>query len=255
MRNIILVICLLFIVAADAQDKRSFYEIRVYHFNDAAQLQKTAKFLEEAWIPAMHRQGVKHIGAFTPIGNDTALRKKLYLFIPLSSINAIHQLDDALLKDADYLAKGEGYLNAAYDQPTFARMETIVLRAFPDMPKYEKPSLKGNLSERIYELRSYEGATEKLYRKKVEMFNKGGEIPLFKRLGFNAVFYAEVLAGSSMPNLMYMTSFDNIEERNKHWKTFGDDPEWKRLFALPEYQHTVSKLDIILLHPTSYSDL
>ncbi len=85
------------------------------------------------------------------------------------------------------------------------------------------------------------------------MFNEGGEIKLFKRLSFNAVFYAEVLSGNRMPNLMYMTSFDNMDERNKHWKAFGDDPEWKRLSGLEEYQHTVSKLDIILLHPTSYS--
>ncbi|HTE26425.1 NIPSNAP family protein [Flavitalea sp.] len=86
------------------------------------------------------------------------------------------------------------------------------------------------------------------------MFNEGGEIPLFKRLGFNAVFYAEVLAGSRMPNLMYMTSFDNQAARDEHWKSFGADAEWKRLSALPEYQHTVSKADIILLHPAIYSE-
>lgn len=87
------------------------------------------------------------------------------------------------------------------------------------------------------------------------MFNEGGEIPLFKRLGFNAVFYAQVISGSHMPNLMYMTSFDNRAERDAHWKTFSADPEWKRLSALPEYKNTVSKIDIVFLHPTAYSEL
>ncbi|MBK9491957.1 MAG: NIPSNAP family protein [Haliscomenobacter sp.] len=47
-------------------------------------------------------------------------------------------------------------------------------------------------------------------------------------MGFNAVFYAEVLSGRRMPNLMYMTSFDNIESRDAHWKSFGADPFWKK---------------------------
>ena len=32
-----------------------------------------------------------------------------------------------------------------------------------------------------------------------------------------------------MPNLMYMTSFENKAARDEHWKTFGSDPEWKKL--------------------------
>jgi hypothetical protein len=54
---------------------------------------------------------------------------------------------------------------------------------------------------------------------------------------------------------MYMTSFDNKASRDEHWKTFSADPEWKRLSALPEYQHTVSKADILFLHPAAYSEL
>jgi hypothetical protein len=87
------------------------------------------------------------------------------------------------------------------------------------------------------------------------MFNQGGEVTLFKRLGFNAVFYAEVLSGSHMPNLMYMTSFDNMASRDEHWKSFGNDPFWKKLVAAPEYQNNVSKADIFFLHPAEYSDL
>jgi hypothetical protein len=73
-------------------------------------------------------------------------------------------------------------------------------------------------------------------------------------LKFNAVFYAEVLSGSHMPNLMYMTTFNSKEDRDKHWETFSNDPVWKTLVALPEYQHNVSKADIIFLHPAEYSD-
>jgi len=135
-------------------------------------------------------------------------------------------------------------------------METILLEAFPDMPHHAVPAaLQGPKAERVYELRSYEGPTEKYFANKVHMFNEGGEIPLFQRLGFNAGFYASVLPGSHMSNLMYMTSFDNMAARDQHWKTFSADPAWKQLSSSPQSQHNVSHIDIVFLHPTDYSDL
>ena len=88
----------------------------------------------------------------------------------------------------------------------------------------------------------------------MELFNEGGEIPLFARLGINAVFYAEVISGPSMPNLMYMTSFENMASRDEHWKSFSNDPEWKKLSSMKEYEKTVSKNTITFLKATSYSE-
>ena len=116
------------------------------------------------------------------------------------------------------------------------------------------PQQRSETSERVYELRSYESASETLHQNKVAMFNEG-EVELFDRLGFNAVFYGQVIAGSRMPNLMYMTSFENKAARDEHWKSFGNDPEWKTMSSLPKYQHNVSKIDIIFLKPTAYSKL
>ncbi|HEX8350242.1 MAG TPA: NIPSNAP family protein, partial [Hymenobacter sp.] len=106
-----------------------------------------------------------------------------------------------------------------------------------------------------YELRSYESSTEKLHVNKVKMFNKGGEIKLFKRLGFNTVFCGRVLAGSHMPNLMYMTTFENKAARDEHWKAFSADPEWKTLSAMPEYKNNVSKNEQKFFYPVEYSDI
>ncbi|MGF2413297.1 MAG: NIPSNAP family protein, partial [Ferruginibacter sp.] len=102
--------------------------------------------------------------------------------------------------------------------------------------------------------RSYESATEKIFANKVHMFNEGNEIDIFKRINANAVFYSEVIAGSHMPNLMYMTCYENKADRDAHWKNFGSDPAWKKLSAMPEYQHNVSHIDITFLQPLEYSD-
>ena len=60
------------------------------------------------------------------------------------------------------------------------------------------PTFNNARSERVYELRSYESATEQYNINKVEMFNVGGEIDLFEQLGFNAVFYGEVISGAKL---------------------------------------------------------
>jgi hypothetical protein len=86
------------------------------------------------------------------------------------------------------------------------------------------------------------------------MFNEAGEIKLFMQLDFNAVFYAEVVSGSTMPNLMYLTTFADMPTHDKRWETFRAHPEWKTMSALPEYQNTVSRSVKLLLHPTDYSD-
>ena len=115
------------------------------------------------------------------------------------------------------------------------------------------PDLSAPKHERVYELRSYEAATERLYRQKVKMFNSG-ETDIFDKLEFNPVFYAETLAGATTPNLMYLTTFENMEERNAHWDAFRTDPDWEAMKDLEEYQNTVSKNVTRLLRPTEYSD-
>ena len=257
MRNIFISTLLLLHFCASARPpKQEFFTIRIYQLKNKDQETRVEQFLQNAFIPAAHRLGISEIGVFKPIGNDTAAIRRIYVLIPSKTIQQLTDLSHTLDKDAQYQADGKDYLDATHDNPPYARIESILLQAFPDMPRHAVPTaLQGPRDQRVYELRSYEGPTEKYFANKVRMFNEGGEVPLFRRLGFNAVFYASVLAGSHMPNLMYMTSFDNMASREQHWKTFGEDPFWKQLVAAPEYQHNVSHVDIIFLHPTAYSDL
>lgn len=239
---------------SNGQKTREFYQLTVYHFNSSAQENTIDTYLKDAYMPALRKKGIKNIGVFKPITNDTAVDKRIYVLLPLKTIHQIVDISDQLSKDKQFLEVGKLYIDAEYKTPPYVRMENILLRAFPLAPVMNVPKLTGPKNERIYELRSYEGPTEKYYMNKVEMFNKGGEIALFKRLNFNGIFYGEVIAGSRMPNLMYMTSFENREDRDTHWKTFGADPEWKKISAMPEYQNNVSRNETILMHAADYSD-
>ena len=237
-----------------AQKGREFYQLTVYHFANSDQEKMIDGFLKNAYLPALHRNDIKNVGVFKLIANDTAVDKRIYVLVPMKKIDQMEEVTTKLLKDKNYLQSGKEYLDAPFSSTPYVRMENILLKAFELAPKMNLPKLSGPKTERVFELRSYESGTEKIYKNKVEMFNQGGEIKLFERLNFNAVFYGEVLSGSRMPNLMYMTSFENREDRDAHWKTFGSDPEWKTLSALPQYQKNVSKIDIMLLHPKEYSD-
>ncbi|HEV7378623.1 MAG TPA: NIPSNAP family protein [Dyadobacter sp.] len=242
--------------AFSAPPKREFYEIRIYHVKNSDQESRVEQYLKDAYLPAVHRLGIKTVGVFKPVAADTAAFGKLvYVLTPLKSLDQLLTLPKQLDKDAAYLSAGKDYIDAEYKNPPYSRFESIVLQAFEQMPVLAKSKLTGPKSERIYELRSYEGHTEKIYRNKVKMFNAGGEIPLFDRLGFNGVFYGEVIAGSKMPNLMYMTTFANKADRDAHWKTFSDDAEWNKLKVNPEYQNNVSKNVQMYLFPTEYSDI
>jgi hypothetical protein len=202
----------------------------------------------------MHRAGIKTVGVFKPLESDTTSGKRIYVWAPYSSLNHFAKTLEKLEKDVEYQKSGMDVLGAPFNQVAFLRKESILMLAFHLTPNFIVPSFPTPHSQRIYELRSYEGGTENLYRKKVQMFNEGGESALFKSLDFNALFYAEVISGGTMPNLMYMTTFADMASRTAHWDSFRIHPEWKRLSGLPEYKNTVSKSVILFLRPADYSD-
>ncbi|MGB8191872.1 MAG: NIPSNAP family protein [Chitinophagaceae bacterium] len=240
------------ILTAKSQSKE-YFQLKIYHLKTKIQEERIDRFLQNAWLPAVHRAGIKNIGVFKQITPDT-VERLVYVLIPFKSFKQFENLDRSLEKDRQYAAAGKDYIDAAYNEAPYVRMESILMQAFSGMPRLQPSPLTGPRSERVYELRSYEGPTEKYYINKVKMFNDGDEVGLFKRLGFNAVFYAEVISGSRMPNLMYMTSFDSKASRDEHWKTFSNDEQWKKLRVMSEYQNNVSKIDIMFLYPTEYSD-
>ncbi len=233
---------------------QEFYQLKIYTFDTREQVQITDKYLKEAYLPGLKRLGLMNIGVFKTRPNDADTTKMTYVLIPFKSIEQFLNLDKELARDQTYLAAGDDYINASHDKPAYQRIESVLLKAFKSQAVLQLPPMDSQRSNRIYELRSYESATESQHKNKVDMFNAGGEVRLFDQLEFNAVFYGEVVSGSKMPNLMYMTTFSNQESRDAHWNTFRESPEWKEMKVLPKYQNNVSHADIMFLYPTEYSD-
>jgi hypothetical protein len=241
-------------VFGSGHEKQQYYEIKIYRIANKTQEAKVDGFLKDAYLPALHRAGIPVVGVFKPVEADTAFGKMVYVLIPIKTVDQYFALAGQLEKDKVFAEAGKSFTEAPYNEPAYKRYESIFLKAFMNFPQFVAPKFSTSASERIYELRSYESATDAKAVKKREMFNEGGEIDIFKKLDFNPVFWGEVLIGSHMPNLMYMTTFENMKKHDEQWKAFGATDEWKRLSGMEEYKNTVSRVSSFLLHPTDYSD-
>lgn len=244
-------LCAILPASGFAKGTPYYYQLKIYHLKTKAQESAMDNYLQNACLPALHRAGIPTVGVFKPVAKDT-VEQLIYVFIPFKKIDDLLKINDILSKDEQYQTAAKTYLDAAYNDPPYTRLETIILKAFKNVPGPHVPVLTAPKSERVYELRSYESATESLALNKIGMFNDN-EISIFNKLNFNAVFYGQVVSGSHMPNLMYLTTYNNKADRDKHWADFG--PEYKKISGLPQYQHNVSKNTSLFIYPVNYSDL
>jgi len=233
---------------------REYYQLLIWHLRRGPQQKLLDDFLRDAALPAMGRIGLGPVGVFnTVIGPGSP---RVYVLVPAKSLDALASLPARLLGDPELARAGAAYLDAPASAPAYVRMESFLLRAFEAMPRVEAPPSAAEHRPRIFELRVYESHSKKANLTKIEMFNKA-EIAIFRRTGLRPVFFGETLIGSHLPSLTYMLTFDNLEQRDKNWATFGSDPEWKKLSSTPGYTDVeiVSNINNTILAPAPYSPL
>ncbi len=235
---------------ADRHEERQYLEFRTYRLSSAAELPRVDAYLDKALLPALERQGIGPVGVFADQAPEGA--PNVYLLIPFSSIDKFSAMQGKLDADAAYQAAAGEYFNAPKDEPRFSRIDSELLLSFQAFPRARVPHQKKQDKPRLFELRSYESHSEKAGALKVEMFN-AGEVPIFLDCGIQPVFMGRVLAGPKMPNLTYMTVYDDEAQLKEAWSKFGPHPDWKKLSAVAKYKGTVSKIHKKLLAPRPYS--
>jgi hypothetical protein len=182
-------------------------------------------FLESAYAPALKRAGVQAMGFFNnDIGPD---KPHVLCLLSYASGDAMLQVQDRLAADKEYTKTlndihGKGHV--------YERVESSLFRAFAQMPTVEIPKADG---PQYFELRVYESDDPVSLRKKIGMFEEGGEIAIFRKYGLAPVFFGEALVGSRIPNLTYMVAFPNASARAEAWRKFATSPEWDKLKQTP----------------------
>jgi hypothetical protein len=237
-----------------ASGSREYYELRQYHMQTGPQTKLTDRYLAETLIPALNRLGIAPVGAFhLDIGPETPT---LYLLLPCTNLETLVTADLRLARDEQFLKAAEPFWSAPAAAPPFIRIDSKLLIAFEGHPRLTVPPSTAQHGKRIFQLRTYESATNQDHVRKVEMFHHG-EFDVFHRAGFDQVFYGDTLVGPRMPNLTYMLSFPDLADMNTMWKTFGSDPEWKKLTSSTRYnfEEIVSNISNLILSPLPYSQI
>jgi hypothetical protein len=227
-----------------------YYELRVYTLKNATQQNVVENFYKKA-IPSFNKLGVKHVGVFTEM--TPAGQTKIFVMLPYESLSHFSDVSNKLDHDVVFQKEGAPYLTAPAKEPAYDRIESSLMKAFAHAPKMVVPKKQ----PRLLELRQYQSPSEAAGKKKIEMFNDKGEIDIFKRLNFQPVFWGETIIGPLRPNLTYMVTFDDMAEKDAHWKSFGSDSQWKEISAVPEYADAllVNKITSTMLIPTAYSQI
>lgn len=238
-----------------SKEKQMFYELRIYKFSQPAQEVSIDNYLKEAYLPALHRAGIDAVGVFKPIERDTAnFGKALFLFIPYKTADEFFALGSKLEKDTQYQSSASQFLDAPVENPPFTRYETLFLKAFAYMPKYQIPSFSTSKSERVYDMRIYESLTEAKAAKKIDMFERGGEMEIFNKVGAVPAFFGKQVIGSNMPRLIYMMTYADMKTHDEYFSAFVKHPDFRKVMGLEEYKNAMSKYTVYLFHPASYSD-
>ena len=234
--------------------KGAILDLRWYYLRNSAdqQMQRTSRFIETHAVPAVKRAGLSHLGVFANL-----IAPGGPFLLTLTSHPSLAAMEQRMLK----LAEDKEYVKAqdTYNSTPglgYARAEFSLLRAFDGMPDIETPPLEAGRAPRVFELRIYESDNAATLRRKVKMF-EDGEIAIFRKLGMRPVFFGTTMIGRNMPNLTYLLAYDDLAHREKCWRAFADDPDWKKLRAQPGLSDAeiVSNISSMLLRPLPFSTI
>jgi hypothetical protein len=109
--------------------------------------------------------------------------------------------------------------------------------------------------ERVFELRTYTASPGKLEALNARFRDHTNA--LFVKHGMTLIGYWTPADGDRQKDtLIYILAFPDRAARDRSWKSFQDDPEWKRVKAESEVKGPLtSKIESVILKPTDYSPM
>jgi hypothetical protein len=109
--------------------------------------------------------------------------------------------------------------------------------------------------ERLFEMRTYTSHPGKLDALNARFRNHTNR--LFQKHGMALIGYWTPAEGEAQKNtLVYILAYPDRESRERAWKAFQEDPDWKKARAESEAAGPlVAKVESVFLKPTDYSPI
>ncbi len=230
-------------------------ELRRYRLRFGPMEARFADYQKNVLVPALNRAGIKPVGAWSVlVGPDNPA---VHLLLPHPNAESVLSLAARLGADPEYQRGAASFRSLPAGDPPYVRRESSLLQAFAAAPTVEIPTGPQAATSRVFELRTYESHNEAAGSKKIEMFEKAGEIAIFRRVGLQPVFFAKNVIGPNLPSLTYMLVFADMSAREKTWATFREDPEWVKLRSASGYSNPeiLTNTTTLFLRPADYSQI
>ncbi len=237
-----------------SDDSREYYEVRTYLLGDDGDEAAVDAYLRDALLPALARKDIGPVGVFTNTPTDESASPRIVVVIPYDAPERMTEAAAAVEADPEYQEAAKEYLARGPKDPPYQRIQSELLVAMDAMRQLSIPSGTLENDDRVYELRVYESANERLGNLKVNMFNSG-EVPIFLDCGIQPIFLGQCMIGPQMPSLTYLTVYPNEQARGEAWDAFRVHPDWKVLSEDPKYAGTVSRIDKFVLVAKPYSEM
>jgi len=234
-----------------AQSKTRIYMMETYYFKQGSQPARFHEYMSKAALPALSKvhSGPKLVmdalvGPHTPqtiviLGFQSVQE----LWAVRGKLNLDQELDKAYQEwQSGPEAPFEQQVNTLLESTDYAH-EMVALDPPPGKP-------------RIFELRVYHSPSYRTLKSLHERF-AGPEGKLFHKSGIHPILYSSTVIGPNMPNLTYLTPFEDLATREKAWDTFGSDPEWLKVRQdwITKNGQVTTHNEILLYRATAYSPI
>jgi hypothetical protein len=232
--------------------QRDYIELRTYTVKDDDKKAKLIAALDSALIPALNAQKIKPVGVFSAHETEKNFQQTVFVIFPHKTLNSVQTVSAKLLADKTFMKNGGAFFEGTSKDPLYTTYESTLMYGFEKCPSIETPISN---PERIFQIRYYRSWNIDKNAKKVHMFDEGGELPLFRKVGMHPVFFGDTIFGAKMPNLTYMLGFENDDARKAAWKAFVESPEWQEIKGNPMYADTATEIVNIFLKPSPGSQV
>jgi len=236
--------CFVFKASAQVNDGQ-MQEWRIYNFQMGGSTAQFDRLMTNIVLPIYKEMGVE-VACFRE-NNQHAPAVYYFLFV-YPSFDSYLKANDILLKNSAFVEAMKQ--DAAANRQMYFRYDSYLCRPFERWKKVTPMAGKT-----IFEWRKYESANIEAGTRKVQMFNKE-EIDVFIECGVNPFSFGQIIAGKDLPGLIYVTQYNDMDDRTASWDKFGRHPEWIRMRAAAEWANaTIPNNRIVFLTPLPYSPI
>jgi len=234
-----------FVYKSEAQvNDGQIQEWRIYNFQLGGSPGRFDRLMTDIVLPLYKDMGVG-VGCFREINQNTPATY-YYLFV-YPSMDSYMKANDILLQNSAFVEAMKE--DAAANRQMFFRYDSYLCRPFEAWKEVTPVAGKT-----IFEWRKYDSANIEAGTRKVQMFNQ--EIKAFIESGMNPFCFGQIIAGKDMPGMIYVTLYNDMEDRAESWKNYFNNPTGRSVRTDPQWVNaTIPNNRIIFLTPLPYSPI